>query len=172
MHQKKRRLADLKRRLGVLESDIASGKVRLCFGSKKLWRKQRHLEVNGYVSHAEWLSDWRDARGDEFFMLGSRDETGGCQLCVATLADDGTLTLRLRLPDCLAGEHGKYLTISGVRFAHGQEQALAALQSNAEFSAYRRKYGEKAARAPVWVRPSATGSSGTPGDGGRSPPPR
>ena len=68
------------------------------------------------------------------------------QLCVATLADDGTLTLRLRLPDCLAGEHGKYLTISGVRFAHGQEQALAALQSNAEFSAYRRKYGEKAAR--------------------------
>ena len=146
VHQKKRRLAGLKRRLGVLESDIASGKVRLCFGSKKLWRKQRHLEVNGNVSHAEWLSDWRDARGDEFFMLGSRDETGGCQLCVATLADDGTLTLRLRLPDCLAGEHGKYLTISGVRFAHGQEQALAALQSNAEFSAYRRKYGEKAAR--------------------------
>ena len=30
----------------------------------------------------EWLSEWRDARSDEFFVLGSRDETAGCQLCV------------------------------------------------------------------------------------------
>ena len=34
-----------------------------------------------------------------------------------TVADDGTLTLRLRLPDCLAGQHGKHLTMEGVRFA-------------------------------------------------------
>ena len=27
--------------------------------------------------------------------------------CVASVADDGTLTLRLRLPDCLAVQHGK-----------------------------------------------------------------
>ena len=39
---------------------------------------------------------------DEFFVLGSRDETAGCHLCVASVADDGTLTLRLRMPDCLA----------------------------------------------------------------------
>ena len=36
--------------------------------------------------------DWQDARSDEFFVLGSRDETGGCQLCVSTVAEDGTLT--------------------------------------------------------------------------------
>ena len=40
-------------------------------------------------------------------------------MCVASIADDGTLTLRLRLPDCLAGEHGKYLVIEGVQFAYG-----------------------------------------------------
>ena len=80
-------------------------------------------------------------------MLGSRDETGGCQLCVATVADDGTLTLRLRLPDCLAGQHGKYLTIQGVRFSYGQEQVLAALESNVDYARYRREHGEKAARA-------------------------
>ena len=54
----------------------------------------RSLVANGYGSRQEWLADWRDARGDEFSVLGSRDETGGCQLCVATVADDGTLTLR------------------------------------------------------------------------------
>ena len=50
-----------------------------------------------YASHEEWLADWRGARSGEFFVLGSRDETGGCQLCVAAIADDGSLALRLRI---------------------------------------------------------------------------
>ena len=147
VHQKKRRLANLRHRLVGLEADIAEGLVRLCFGSRRLWRKQRHLEANGYGSHEEWLSEWRDARSDEFFVLGSRDETAGCQLCVTSVADDGRLTLRLRLPDCLANQHGKYLVMEGVRFAYGHEQVLAALHSNADYVAYRRQHGEKAARA-------------------------
>ena len=147
VHQKRRRLDGLQSRLTVLTADMVAGRVRLCFGSKRRWRKQHHLEQNGYGSHAEWLRDWQDARSDEFFVLGSRDETGGCQLCVTTVAGDGTLTLRLRMPDCLASQHGKYLTIEGVRFAYGHEQVLAALDSNAQYSRYRREHGEQAARA-------------------------
>ena len=77
VHQKRRRLDNLRTKLAALEAEIAAGRVRLCFGSKKLWRKQHHLEANGYSSHAEWLTDWREARSDEFFVLGSRDESGG-----------------------------------------------------------------------------------------------
>ena len=145
-HQKRRRLVNLNHRREVLETDVAHGRVRLCFGSRKLWHKQHNLEDNGYGSHEEWRADWRDARSDEFFVLGSRDETGGCQLCVASVADDGPLTLRLRMPDALAEQHGKYLFIEGVRFAYGHEQVLAALDSNAEYAAHRRQHGEKAAR--------------------------
>ena len=147
VHRKQRRLANLKLRQARLAADISAGRVRLCFGSKRLWRKQHHLEANGYASHEEWLRDWRDVRSDEFFLLGSRDETAGCQLCVAAVADDGTLTLRLRLPDCLANQYGKYLVIEDVRFAYGHEQVLVALGSNAEYTQYRREHGEKAARA-------------------------
>ena len=147
VHQKRRRLGNLKFRLAGLEADIAAGRVRLCFGSKRLWRKQHHLEQDGYANHEEWQRDWRDVRSNEFFVLGSRDETAGCQLCVATVADDGTLTLRLRMPDCLAEQHGKYLIIPHVRFAYGHAQVLAALGSNAEYAAYRREHGEKTARA-------------------------
>ncbi len=147
VHQKRRRLGNLQSRLAALEADIAEDRVRMRFGSNRLWRKQHHLEQNGYGSHETWLRDWRNARSDEFFVLGSRDETAGCQLCVATVADDGTLTLRLRMPDCLAPQHGKYLTIENVRFAYGHEQVLAALDSNTEFARYRREHGEKAARA-------------------------
>ncbi len=67
-------------------------------------------------------------------------------MCVARVADDGSLTLRLRLPDALAGEQGKYLVIPGVRFKYGYEQVLAALESNTEYAAFRRKHGERAAR--------------------------
>ena len=147
VHQKSRRLANLRYRLAGLQDDIGAGRVRLCFGSKKLWRRQRNLVENGYSSHEEWLRDWREARSDEFFVLGSRDERAGCQLCVATVADDGSLTLRLRMPDCLADQHGKYLVIQGVRFAYGHEQLLAALDNNAEYARYRREHGEKAARS-------------------------
>ena len=147
VHQKRRRLGNLKSRVAALEDDMAAGRVRLCFGSKRLWRKQHDLEANGYGSHEEWLRDWRDARSGEFFVMGSRDETGGCQLCVATIADDGTLTLRLRMPDCLAEQLGKYLVIERVKFAYGHEQMLAALEANAEYGAYRGRQGEKAARA-------------------------
>ena len=147
VHQKRRRLVNLQSKLAALEADIEAGRIRLCFGSKRLWHKQFHLEANGYGSHGDWLNVWRDSRSDEFFVLGSRDETAGCQLCVATVADDGTLTLRLRMPDCLADQHGKYLVIQGVQFAYGQEQVLAALQSNAEYVRYRREHGDKATRA-------------------------
>ena len=146
VHGKRRRLANLKFRLSGLEADLAAGRVRLCFGSKKLWRKQYDLKANGYASHEEWLEEWRDVRSNEFFVLGSRDETAGCQLCVASVNDDGTLTLRLRMPDGLAGLHGKYLVVPSVRFASGHDVVLAALGSNTEYAVYRREHGEKAAR--------------------------
>ena len=146
VHGKRRRLANLKFRLAGLEADIAAGRVRLCFGSKKLWRRQYDLKANGYGSREAWLEEWRDVRSNEFFVLGSRDETAGCQLCVASVNDDGTLTLRLRMPDSLAGLHGKYLVVPNVRFAYGHEKVLAALGSNTEYAVYRREHGEKEAR--------------------------
>ena len=147
VHQRRRRLAALQWQRAGLQDDVEAERVRLCFGSQRLWRRQHNLAENGYSSHEEWLDDWRDARSDEFFVLGSRDETAGCQLCVATVAGDGSLTLRLRMPDCLAAQYGKYLVIQGVRFAYGHEQVLAALQSSADYAGYRREHGEKAARA-------------------------
>ena len=146
VHEKRRRLSNLRFRLSGLEADLAAGRVRLCFGSKKLWRKQHQLEANGYGSREAWLEEWREVRSNEFFVLGSRDETAGCQLCVASVNDDGTLTLRLRMPDGLAGLHGKYLVVPSVRFASGHDVVLAALGSNTEYAVYRREHGEKEAR--------------------------
>ncbi|MBK6998687.1 MAG: IS200/IS605 family accessory protein TnpB-related protein [Rhodoferax sp.] len=126
LHQKKRRLTALQDRLVALKSDQETGIVRLCFGSKKLFHAQFDLQANGYADHDEWKADWQRERSSQFFVLGSQDETAGCQGCQATLAQDGTLNLQLRLPNAMTTS-GKYLNITGIRFAYGHEQIIAAL---------------------------------------------
>ncbi len=128
-HQKRRWLVSLEQRLRALRADEAAGRVRLCFGSRKLLRQQFSLDASGYASHEAWRQVWRAARSSQVFVLGSKDETAGCQGCVAAVQGDGTITLRLRLPDALA-RGGKYRVIPGLRFAYGQEAVVAALGRN------------------------------------------
>ena len=152
VHHKQRRLESLRFRLARVEQDIAEGRVRLCFGSRKLFRAQHHLKANGYGDHEEWLAEWRRRRDDSLFVLGSRDETGGCQACVATVAEDGSVTLRLRLPGALEKEHGTYLVFEGLHFNHGHPQVLAALDSCREYWKYRREHpGERQRDVPSWL---------------------
>ena len=114
LHQKKRRLTLLQSRLSAMQADHESGKTRLCFGSKKLFHAQFELQANGYGSHEAWKKDWMTGRSSQFFVLGSQDETAGCQGCQAAVAEDGTLNLTLRLPDAMAAQ-GKYLTLTSIR---------------------------------------------------------
>src|SRR6202012_3769924 len=88
------RIFRLKQKLERLESDQALGKVRCCFGGKKLFRAQFNLDQAGYCDHAEWKRDWSHARSSEFFLLGSKDETSGNQSCTATIQDNNKITLR------------------------------------------------------------------------------
>ncbi len=128
-HQKQRRLAILKQRRDALGADEATGRVRLCFGSRRLFRRQFALAENDYASHDAWRREWRAARSNQFFVLGSKDETAGCQGCVATVEADGSITLRLRLPNALAAR-GPHLVIPRLRFAYGNEAIVAAIGRN------------------------------------------
>ncbi len=81
LHQKKRRKENLSHRLSCLEEDRKQGRVRLCFGGKKLFSAQFYLEKNGFASHQEWKEQWEAKRNSEFFVIGSKDETAGNQTC-------------------------------------------------------------------------------------------
>jgi IS605 OrfB family transposase len=116
LHQKQRRKARITSRLERLKQDIAQKKIHLCFGSKKLFHAQYHLEQNGFASHKEWQEAWQAQRTSEFFILGSKDETAGNQTCAAFLQPNGQLQLRLRLPRALESTYGKYLEIENVFF--------------------------------------------------------
>ena len=130
LHQKKRRLHILQTKLEAMQADHKAGKVRLCLGSKKLFNAQFDLQVNGYADHAAWKADWIDARSEQFFVLGSQDETAGNQSCQAQLQEDGSLTLELRMPNACEPEHGKRVLLSGVQFAYGHDKIIASLASS------------------------------------------
>ncbi|MES2273286.1 MAG: transposase [Chlamydiota bacterium] len=127
LHQKKRRLSRLQSQLQRLQKDRADGRIALCFGSRKLFHAQFHLEENGYASQTAWKEAWLKTRNSEIFILGSKDETAGNQSCTATLAQDGSVTLRVRMPDQLIPQFGKYQLIPNLRFAHGHEAITAAI---------------------------------------------
>ena len=133
LHQKKRRLHRFIQKANQLKNDISNNKIRLCFGSKKLFRSQFSLEENGFSSHLEWKETWKKKRATHFFVVGSKDETASNQSCQATLESDGSLTLKLRLPNALK-EHGKYLLLKEVKFAYGHQEILKSLEQGRAIS--------------------------------------
>ena len=128
LHQKKRRLAILEARLARLQRDEEAKTVRLCFGSKRLFRAQFNLQANGYASHEDWRVDWQRERSSQFFVLGSGDESAGNQTCQASIMESGALRLSLRLPNALIESgQSKQLVIEQVAFAYGQQELESAI---------------------------------------------
>lgn len=119
-------LSRLSARHAVLQDRLKQGLTSLAFGSKKLLRERSALTQAADI--ASWHKRWQLAREGQFLVLGSKDETGGCQGCVASLAADGSVSLRVRLPDALGGE---FVTVTGVRWHYGAERLRYALAQQA-----------------------------------------
>lgn len=120
IHHLKRRMASLRARLDDLQNASA---VRLCFGSRKLFNAQYHLEKNGFASHAQWRDAWKAQRSAQFFVLGSKDEISGCQGCVLIHLGDDRFAVRLRVNGSL-----RHYVGFEVRFAHGAPHLAEALR--------------------------------------------
>jgi len=118
IHQKQRRLAIKKTKLAAL-----GGAISLCFGSKKLFNAQHHLEENGYESHADWKQDWQATRSSGFMMVGNKIYGSGNQLC--RLTAEGTLKITVPIP--LLKEFGGSVAAQGIKFRYGQGWIDAAL---------------------------------------------
>jgi IS605 OrfB family transposase len=143
LHQKKRRLDIKHHRLRQAKTNTS-----LCFGSKKLFNVQHHLEENGYATHEEWLEDWRSARTSSFMMVGSKIYQGGNQLC--RLTPEGNL--RITVPLALREQFGDFVFCAGVQFRYGQEWINAALEPKSYISKGKKKSSRIGSTAPVTHR--------------------
>lgn len=80
-HQNALRLSKLTVRLVRVECRLAGNVPGICFGSRKLFRQQHHLELTGFGSREAWLRQWQSSCSHQIFFVGSKDETAGNQLC-------------------------------------------------------------------------------------------
>lgn len=140
LHQKQRLIIRLNRKLQGIKHDKQHNKVRLCFGSKQLFKQQFNLAVNQYNNHRQWQQAWRKARGNQFFCIGSKDEAMGNQSCMAVINDlDNSISLKIRVPNCMSHKYGKHINIANLEFAYGNAAILAAINSNITRNIYARK---------------------------------
>lgn len=102
--------------------ELKEGEMSICLGGKKLFKAQYNLEENGYSSHEEWLEDWREARTNRIFYIGSSDEKFGNQNCQLING-----TLQVRVIPALEERYGKYVFIKGVELNYGREEVNDAI---------------------------------------------
>ncbi len=142
VHQKKRRLHILESRLARTEDQITSGNPSICFGSRRLFRSQFELAKNGYAHHDDWKRDWEAKRASQFYVLGSKDETSGCQGCTISANLDGSFNLRLRS----LSKEAQYVELRNIRVPYGQDTIREAMR-NPQAISYRFLRDDKGWRA-------------------------
>jgi len=97
----------LKKELKELEN---LARLRICFGSRKLFNAQHHLEENGYNSHAEWLADWQKKRGGRFYCIGKSVAGGGTMIKISHEGGDN-FAATVTCPRFMQQENGKQIKI-------------------------------------------------------------
>lgn len=143
LHQHARRLSRLKDMLAAAERRIE--RPGICHGSRSLFCRQFHLRENGYADHAAWLADWRSARSSQFMVEGDAAYPSGSQFVRVVTCDDGSIDLEVRLPPAIhhladrrwSARDGTPLAaihLKGLRFAHGADEILAAINKGQPLS--------------------------------------
>lgn len=154
-HHRQRARVKKEQQLTAVRARLAAPVPGIAFGSRKLFRQQWHIGSTRFNNTTEWKAAWRAARNHQLFYLGSKDETAGNQSCVARRQADGSFALQLRRPDkALTGED-RYLRLTGLRFAHGEEHLVAALAAGQALT-YRFHRDERGWRVLVSLELPAT----------------
>ncbi len=101
------KIQSLKKQLAQLQS---TSRLHICFGSKKLFNAQYHLEENGYRNHQEWLKDWHKKRGGRFYCIGKAQNGGGTMIKIFHISQDD-FKAEITLPRFMNQEYGNKLVI-------------------------------------------------------------
>lgn len=149
-HQKKRKRQILIQKLEKLRAEASRNIPALVFGSKKLLRKRNSIHPNNLQEIDAWRSHWEASRHAGFMLIGSKDETAGCQSCIGDI-DYGHLSLKLRLPNSLVSGGEKYLHLDGVELPEfGKDQICEALNEHKVKHKNRRAITYRFVRDTTW----------------------
>lgn len=120
----------LKRKQLELEKLLKSDRLKICFGGKKLFNAQHHLEANNYLSHEEWKEDWELARSGLVYSIGKGDADGNNRVCQIHHVKDNEFTVTVKPFSFLQSDYGKKVVIPFIVNDRQKYDLLYALQSS------------------------------------------
>jgi IS605 OrfB family transposase len=125
---KQRRLQHLKAELVRAEDRLASGKVSIVEGGRRLAKTRHNLQAAD-MSEDQWRREWARER-TWFTANGSTDE--GWSNATITITTDGTVSLRLpaALEHLANGPRGRFTLNAKATFAHRGEEWAARIAGN------------------------------------------
>ena len=141
---KKQRLNRLRRKLERYDRELKEDRYPVCWGTKKLFLAQYHLDENGFRSHEGWLNAFRKKRDSQVNFIGSADEPCGNQNCQLSYdAKSASFSLRVRKDlGLMKDADDKFFVIRDLRFGWHAEKladAAAARQTPFTFRILRRR---------------------------------
>ena len=128
---KKQKLNRMKQKLKQYEQTDPYYKI--CWGSKRLFKAQYHLEENGFSNHREWLDAFRAKRDSQINFVGSAEEPCGnqnCQLSYNEATDLFSLRVRKDL-EYMADEKDKFMVIEHLNFKLHRDRLIEVLKERA-----------------------------------------
>ena len=148
LYQQEQKLNRLVQRLEQIKQ---ASDTDICFGSKKLFRQQYHLEENNLPDHKAWQDRFRTKRDSYAEFLGCAEEPCGNQNCQLTYNNaTGAYTLRVRKEYCLGGaekvkqgDKASWLEIQGLRFSYREQELRDIVTAHKD---------NKGAKEPVTIR--------------------
>jgi len=126
----KSKLERLQRKKKQLKELKEGKRLPICWGSKKLFKAQYHLEENGYSDHKEWLDDWRKKRGGNFYSVGKGSLDGNNPVTKINHWSGDLFTVTITIPRCYQEIYGTSLTLKFELQGSRKHDLLYALESN------------------------------------------
>lgn len=109
-------MQEIANKIANILEDNKNDIVRICFGSKELFRKQYNLAENDFKDHSEWRDAWRNARSNQCMFLGSSDEAFGNSNCQYNTKN----TLSIKVAEKFEDRYGNRIEVPNVTFKYGQ----------------------------------------------------
>jgi IS605 OrfB family transposase len=107
-------------KLNKLLEDQKNKKISLCFGAKKLFKKQ----FNKTVTHEDWYNEFTFKRNSSFRLTGAKDENCGNGNVQFRLIKHNCYELKIRLPISMEAQFGKHIVIENLHFPEKRNKLI------------------------------------------------
>lgn len=133
LYQRQCRLNKLIQRKLNLEYIIEHEVFKVCFGSKKCFKRQYNLKENNYKTHIKWYNEFIKQRDKNIYFVGASNETLGNQMISLNyVPQTNTFTLTLRRIEKTNNKRGSednYIVYENLKIPYKKEILLEILNN-------------------------------------------